>query len=56
MNYLLTGRSTFDENLVTVKMDSSKRELDVVRPIVSNCLFVLFMLAVSCIYVARKEF
>ncbi len=56
MAYLLTGRTTFDENLVTTKLDSSKRELSIWQPIFSNLAFVVVMLAICCIYVARKEY
>lgn len=56
MAYLLTGKTTFDENLVTTKIDSSKRELSIWQPILSNLGFVVVMLAICCIYVARKEY
>lgn len=56
MAYLLTGKTTFDENLVTTKLDSSKRELSIWQPIFSNLAFVVVMLAICCIYVARKEY
>ena len=56
MAYLLTGKTTFDENLVTTKLDSSKRELSIWQPIFSNFAFVVVMLAICCIYVARKEY
>lgn len=56
MAYLLTGKTTFDENLVTTKLDSSKRELSIWQPIFSNLAFVVVMLAICCIYVSRKEY
>jgi ABC-type transport system involved in multi-copper enzyme maturation permease subunit len=56
MAYLLTGKTTFDENLVTVKLDNSKRELAVWQPIASNSAFVLIILIICCIYVSRKEY
>ncbi len=56
MAYLLTGRTTLDETLVTVKLDNSKRELAVWQPIASNMAFVVLVLTVCCIYVSRKEY
>ncbi len=56
MAYLLTGKTTFDENVVTTKLESSKRELSIWQPIFSNLAFVIIVLGVCCIYVTRKEY
>ncbi|MFO0943173.1 MAG: hypothetical protein U0930_20750 [Pirellulales bacterium] len=54
MAYLLTGKTTFDENIVTTKLESNKRELSIWQPIFSNMAFVIIILSVCCIYVTRK--
>lgn len=57
IEYVLTGKSTkFDVNSSSSKVDSSKRELSIWQPIFSNLAFVVVMLAICCIYVARKEY
>jgi len=56
MQYLLTGSATFDPQLITVKLDTAKVQLDIWQPIISNTVFVVLILAVSCIYLARKEY
>lgn len=56
MQYVLTGSKTFDPNLITVKLDSAKVELEVWQPIISNLAFVVVVLGLSCVYLARKEY
>ena len=54
MQYVLTGEDTIalDQSSAV----SAQVELDVWTPIIHNVLFVLSVLAVCCVYVARKEF
>lgn len=56
MLYMLTGSETQSLNVVTNDLESAKVELDIWPPILANLGFVAFVLGVSCIYVARKEF
>ncbi len=56
MQYLLTGSTSFDPNVIPFKLDSAKAELDVWGPIISNSIFVLVVLAAACTYVAWKEY
>lgn len=56
MQYLLTGSTTFDPQLITVKLDTAKVQLDIWQPMISNTIFVLVVLTASCIYLSRKEY
>ncbi len=56
MNYVLSGSQTMNPQLVTNDLKTAQIELDVWQPIFSNLAFVAVMLAISCVYVARKEF
>ena len=56
MSYLLTGDQTATTQLITSDLGAAQVELQVWQPIVSNLAFVAFVLGVSCIYVARREF
>ena len=56
MQYLLSGSKTQTLNLITNDLEAAQMELDVWTPILTNLGFVVVMLGLSCIYVARKEF
>jgi hypothetical protein len=56
MQYLLTGNKQFNPQLITVKLDNARVELDIWQPIISNSAFVAVILLLSCLYVARKEY
>lgn len=56
MQYLLTGNKQFNPQLITVKLDNARVELDIWQPIISNSAFVAVVLFLSCVYVARKEY
>lgn len=56
MTYLLTGSDTQAMNIITNDLEAAQLKLDVWKPILTNLAFVAFLLTVSCIYVARKEF
>lgn len=56
MMYVLTGNETQSLNVLTNDLQAAQRELDVWTPILSNSAFVFVVLAISCYYVARKEF
>ena len=56
MGYLLSGSETQSMSIVTNDLGAAQVELDVWTPIVSNLLFVAAILAITCIYVWRKEF
>ncbi|MEZ6135946.1 MAG: ABC transporter permease [Pirellulaceae bacterium] len=55
-SYLLTGSRTMNAQLVSGDLSSAQRELDIWQPIYSNLAFVLVILGISCVYVARKEY
>jgi hypothetical protein len=56
MRYVLTGETTADPQLITFRLDNAQVELDVWQPIISNLVFLVVMLAASCIYLSRKEY
>ena len=56
MGYLLSGNATQSMNIVTNDMEQAQVEIDVWRPIITNLVFVVVMLLIGCVYVARKEF
>lgn len=56
MQYLLSGSKTQTLNLITNDLEAAQLELDVWTPILTNLAFVVLMLGISCVYVARKEF
>lgn len=56
MGYLLSGNQTQSMNIVTNDLKQAQVQIDVWRPIITNLAFVAVMLAIGCIYVARKEF
>ncbi len=56
MNYMLTGNQTQTLNLITNDLEAAQVQVDLWTPIITNTLFVLVILGISCWYVARKEF
>lgn len=56
MLYLLTGNETQSMSVITNDLEAAQLELDVWTPILSNLAFVIVVLGISCIYIARKEF
>jgi hypothetical protein len=56
MTYLLSGEKTMTTQLVTRDLEAAQVELQVWQPIFSNLAFVVVIIGISCIYVARKEF
>lgn len=56
MAYVLTGNTTQSMSLITNDLEAAQIEVDVWTPIVSNLIFVAFVLAFSCWYVSRKEY
>lgn len=56
MLYVLTGNDTQAMSAVTNDLEAAQVELDIWTPLVSNVGFVIVILSISCIYVARKEF
>lgn len=56
MLYVLTGNDTQTMNVINNDLGKAKVELDVWPPILANMAFVIVVLAISCVYIARKEF
>lgn len=56
MSYILSGNKTASLDVVTVDMEQAQVEYDFWTPIISNIAFVVVMLTIACVYVARKEF
>ena len=56
MTYFLSGNETQTLNIVTNNLEAAQIELDVWTPIVTNLAFLVVVLSISCIYVARREF
>ncbi|MEM7473660.1 MAG: ABC transporter permease subunit [Planctomycetota bacterium] len=56
MLYLLTGKDTQSVTPGSGSIGATKMELSIWPPILSNLAFVAFILMLSCIHVARKEF
>jgi len=56
MSYVLTGNDTQALGLMTNDLKAAQLEIDLWTPIVSNLVFVAFILGFSCWYVSRKEY
>ena len=56
MAYILSGERTQALNVITNDLESAQMELDIWQPIITNLCFVVVVLGLGCIYVARKEF
>ena len=56
MTFVLVNKKTQGMSVVNSNLESTRRTLDIWSPIWSNLGFLAFMLTISCIYVARKEF
>ncbi len=56
MSYALTGNKTQSLSLVTVDLEAAQMQVDLWTPILTNSIFVIVVLGLSCWYVARKEF
>ena len=56
MSYALTGNKTQSLSLVTVDLEAAQIQVDLWTPIITNSIFVIVVLGISCWYVARKEF
>ncbi len=56
MSYALTGSESQGLGLITNDLEAAQIEVDIWTPIVTNLIFVTFILGISCFYVSRKEF
>lgn len=56
MSYALTGNKTQSLSLVTVDLEAAQMQVDLWTPIITNSIFVIVVLGLSCWYVARKEY